>query len=1256
MKFVSVLALFLAACFYARAAGTEKFYFSNLTANNGLSNNTIKAIAQDGDGLIWIGTREGLDRYDGAHLLQVMRIEGGITALKADRHGNIWAGTTQSLHLFSPDAVQLRSIPVQEVTAIERLDDRTAAIGTGKGLLLFEEGKQEPDTAALLNVRCLCRAEDMLYIGTDRQGLYVMSCNSRSIRKFESFGENSTIQEIYHTKAGSLIVGTEGDGIYIFDGSSLSEHYTSENSELLSNYIRALGSDSFGRLWIGSVKGLNILSDKRFISLTHSPFEDGCLSDNSVRCIYCDRQDGMWLGTYHRGVNYWHPRRNHFDKITVDKAPDSLSGEIVSCIREDGNYIYIGTNGTGLDRYDKRTGRIKVLSDMTADIKALSIDRDCIYVGSHAAGLARIDKADGRLTRCAPGSGLPANDVYALLDLDDGRLLVGSLDGLFVYDKRKDSLEWADFATEELKRGRIMALYKDSSGRIWAGCSKTAFCGDTRYEIGSIVTSFFESSEGDIWVASRGGLYRLRNGEVRRYGKEDGLADNITHAVEEDSWGRLWISTDRGLCSLDPNSGQIRCFTVADGLPGNQFNDYAHCRTAEGQLWFGGMNGIALFVPENFSDNIYAPRPLILSLQSGGETFPTDEALKLGSGNNTFEIHFAVPNYLSWENNSFEYMLEGYDSGWLSEGREGIAAYTKVPHGKYVFKVRACNSDGIWSPGIAELKITVLPKWYQTIAAKILFLLAAIGLLLLILNYIRQRNAVRQEQELIEMKTRFFISISQELKTPLTLISAPVKEMLERSDDKWMRKQLKYMDRNAHRLQYLVDQLVDHHRAELGMFKLHVRSENLQKILKENYDYFASFAATKHLRYTFEAELGESQGWCDAEFIELIMNNLLSNAFKYTDKGAVSVHCELGEGGILSICISDSGIGISKDQLGHIFDKYYHGLSLVKRIVELHHGQISVESEAGQGSSFTVVLPVDESAYSQEEKKAEKTEEKPAVRIRREKEYSPEEEIVEPENIEEARASILIVEHDKDFSGYLRNGLRRHYKVSIAEDSAQARQSLSEKTPDLIIMDTQLPDSDALKLCREIRRRKETTNIPVIMISADNSEETQLEALHNGANDFVAKPFSMSVISAKISGLLRTIKKISDSARGDTTLKANTVAYKPADEEFMDRAIKVVRRNMDNVAFSTEDLAREMNVSRSNLHLKIKSITGQSALDLVKKVRFDYACKLLRDGRWTINQISDKVGFASASYFATSFKKHTGMMPSEYIKQKQTQN
>lgn len=397
MKFVSVLALFLAACFYARAAGTEKFYFSNLTANNGLSNNTIKAIAQDGDGLIWIGTREGLDRYDGAHLLQVMRIEGGITALKADRHGNIWAGTTQSLHLFSPDAVQLRSIPVQEVTAIERLDDRTAAIGTGKGLLLFEEGKQEPDTAALLNVRCLCRAEDMLYIGTDRQGLYVMSCNSRSIRKFESFGENSTIQEIYHTKAGSLIVGTEGDGIYIFDGSSLSEHYTSENSELLSNYIRALGSDSFGRLWIGSVKGLNILSDKRFISLTHSPFEDGCLSDNSVRCIYCDRQDGMWLGTYHRGVNYWHPRRNHFDKITVDKAPDSLSGEIVSCIREDGNYIYIGTNGTGLDRYDKRTGRIKVLSDMTADIKALSIDRDCIYVGSHAAGLARIDKADDML-------------------------------------------------------------------------------------------------------------------------------------------------------------------------------------------------------------------------------------------------------------------------------------------------------------------------------------------------------------------------------------------------------------------------------------------------------------------------------------------------------------------------------------------------------------------------------------------------------------------------------------------------------------------------------------------------------------------------------------------------------------------------------------------------------------------------------------------------------------------------------------------
>ena len=460
---------------------------------------------------------------------------------------------------------------------------------------------------------------------------------------------------------------------------------------------------------------------------------------------------------------------------------------------------------------------------------------------------------------------------------------------------------------------------------------------------------------------------------------------------------------------------------------------------------------------------------------------------------------------------------------------------------------------------------------------------------------------------------------------------------------------------------------MDYRRAELGVFELKVAKGNINKLIDENFMFYDKLARRKNIDYSFNSEIGEKEFLFDANYLELIVNNLLSNAFKFTDEGGSITVGLKEEDNNLVITISDTGIGIPKEKQGKIFERFYQvnsdhsgsgiGLSLILRLIELHHGKITLDSEVNKGSTFKVYIPQDESLYKPEEiKTAEEENEKEVAQhsINTKETFYLETEMaqeIQEEGNEKKKGKILIVEDNQEISQYLSDGLASLYTVIRAENGEEGLEALKNNEDiDVIITDVMMPVMDGIKMCKQIKQNIRTCHIPVIILSAKIDIKDQLEGLQVGADDYIPKPFALSVLTAKIQNMIRTRRRIFEHYSKNLEVEPEKITFNAMDEELLKRAVAIVEKNMDNIEFSTDEFAREMNMSRSNLHLKLKAITGESTIDFIRKIRFNEACKLLKDGRYTVSEVSTMVGFNTPSYFATSFKKYFGCLPTEYIK------
>ena len=684
------------------------------------------------------------------------------------------------------------------------------------------------------------------------------------------------------------------------------------------------------------------------------------------------------------------------------------------------------------------------------------------------------------------------------------------------------------------------------------------------------------------------------------------------------------------------------------------------------------------------------PKPVINKLfVHNKEVLPDDETgilkesityvnrITLSSSQNSFAISFVVSNYIAGKHNTFTYKLEGYDNVWYKQNDISLVSYSNLPAGDYTFCIKAANNDGKWNEEPAILHIHILPVWYSTWWALSLFALSFALLVFGIVRFFWLRKSMQAEirmerldkekrEEISQMKIRFYVNISHELRTPLTLIVAPLQELLDRISGHWEHEQLLYVQRNTNRLLHLVNQLMDFRRAELGIFELRAVYSNAYKRILNCFMNYESLSKRKDIDYNFYTELQDKNVLFDENYLDLIANNLLSNAFKYTEVGESIIVKLYIEDDNLVLQVIDTGIGIPLEKQEKIFERFYQiengregsgiGLSLVQRLVELHHGRIVLQSEVGKGSTFTIYLPQDESVYTQEEllgRSGDEGEQRVYSTNANDIYIGDDEKFGEEVSTDEEnckRGTILVVEDNRELRQYLVNGLSALFDILETENGQKALDILKDKDVDLIITDVMMPVMDGVRLCKLVKQNLRTCHIPVYMLSAKVDIKYQLEGLQVGADDYIAKPFSMEVLRTKILNMLRTRYRIFERYSNMTEIRPEKLTSNTMDEELLRKAIAVVEKNMDNVEFSTEQFAREMNMSRSNLHLKLKAITGKSAIDFIHKIRFNRACQLLKEGKYTVSEISFMVGYNTPSYFAARFKKYIGCLPTEYGK------
>ena len=1275
-------------------------YQHNEDDPNSIANDISRIVKTDSQGRVWIGTRDGLSRYD------------------------------EEKDIFQNFFYEKNGKHLQ-VNGIEEISPEQLLISTPEGLIMFDikESKFIDDSFSTAMHKTIAstlyRQGDQIYIGTSTDGLYTYSITQKTFEKVIPILGTKQIQAILQQSPTRIWVATEGAGLFLINPKTKEIknylHSPSNPKSISSNYIRSLAMDSQNRLWIGTFNDLNIYHEgtDSFASYSSNPVENGSLSQRSVRSIFMDSQGGMWLGTYFGGLNYYHPIRNRFKNIRNIPYKNSLSDNVVSCIVEDKDKnLWIGTNDGGLNLYNPITQRFTsytLQEDESArgigsnNIKAVYVDekKSLVYIGTHAGGLSILHRNSGQVENFNQrNSQLVNENVYAILPDGEGNLWLGTLSALVRFNPEQRS-----FTTIEKEKDgtpvvskQITTLFRDSHKRLWIGGEEglSVFKQEgldiqqaSILPVSNVTKLFtnciYEASNGIIWVGTREGFYCFneKDKQIKRYNTTNGLPNNVVYGILEDSFGRLWLSTNRGISCFNPETEKFRNFTESDGLQSNQFNTASYCRTSVGQMYFGGINGITTFRPELLLDNPYTPPVVITKLQLFNKVVrPDDEtgiltknisetkSITLKSWQTAFSIEFVVSNYISGQHNTFAYKLEGYDKEWYYLTDSRTVSYSNLPQGTYQFLVKAANSDGKWNPIPTALEIIVLPIWYKTWWALLIFFATFAGFITFVFRFFWMRKSMEaqleierrdkeHQEEINQMKMRFFINISHELRTPLTLILTPLQEIINKISDRWTRNQLEYIQRNANRLLHLVNQLMDYRRAELGVFELKAKKGNAHQLIQDNFLFYDKLARHKKITYTLHSELEDKEVLFDANYLELIVNNLLSNAFKYTESGQSITVTLKEENGWLLLQVSDTGIGIPINKQGKIFERFYQiesehvgsgiGLSLVQRLIELHHGRIELDSEENKGSTFSVYLPQDLSVYKPSELASnnEQNEEEQVYSTNSKAMYFIDTEKVENESVESGdkkRGTILIVEDNNEIRRYLNNGLADLFNTLEAGNGEEALEKLKDNEVDVIVTDVMMPVMDGIKLCKNVKQNIRTCHIPVIILSAKTDIKDQMEGLQMGADDYIPKPFSLAILTTKIQNMMRTRRRMLDKYAKSLEVEPEKITFNAMDEALLKRAMAIVEKNMDNIEFSTDEFAREMNMSRSNLHLKLKAITGESTIDFIRKIRFNEAAKLLKDGRYTVAEVSTMVGFNTPSYFATSFKKYFGCLPTEYIK------
>ena len=1280
--------------------------FDRITMDSGLSSSSVTSILKDRTGYVWVGTTEGLNRYDGYTFKVFLPVpdcpesiqSSSIDKLFEDSDGGIWIffssggisrydrGSDTFLN-FTKEWLRQQLRVYGSPTCFSASVPGHIFIGTENGMLEYDAKEKKlvrlssaGSVVSSSPVNCLYSAPDhSFWVGTlagfslyDKETNHFQDYTIRTNdREDINAGNLNGVNAIYIDRFDYMWLGTGREGAFRSVDMGEREIFQSVGREDTRVYQFLETGD--GDFWIGHNKGTSLISRMNRLALRCEHFFDRPedlepTGECQVRSIFESKDGTVWFddSRFNQGLFYYSPKERKMGQLrNVPEDAHSISSNQITCLfLDDSDHLWAGHSTYGVSHADLTPSLFRYTLGYTekenlSSLHILAVYEDSernLWISYQDANPDRLNLDDFRIRPFIP-------DYQVSYDYP-----INSLSELCNLCVSEESWFWGGADEGRLRvwdtKTRALITYRYIPGEMNPLASNHIHC-------------LFVDSSGYLWIGTNAGLdqYDKRTGRFDHFTVQDGLSGNIVRGIREGEPGILFVSTNKGLSRLDIQNRHIVNYTTANGLLSNEFMGGACCKRKSGELVFGSNEGIVSFDPVQLTDGL---RKIPESLRITNLTIG-DSREKQG-----LQVGFIAFDYSHPRSIRYRYRLDGYDTDWREvDASDRTAIYNRLPPGNYVFRVETSGNGSYWSAPITE-PVRIFPPWWRT-----WWFILLVFVVVCVLLYIAYKSRVRwyqlrqaelerkiqertrllkqAKQELEEkdaLKTRFFMNVSHELRTPLTIIKGLTEDLERHSGSEEScgdKETLRTISRNTNRLIRHVNELLDLSVLTRGVPSPHIVCADLSRFLKEISETFIPLADSYKIAFTYSIAPDISIAYFDKNILEQVLYNLLSNAFKYTpDGGSVSFSASLEQSSsdaVMTLRITDSGIGIPPESLPYIFDRYYKGASIAfrrsessgiglaytKELLELHKATIQCESELGKGSVFTVALPISEVVYPEEwleysEPKMEEASLRESVPLEGTNPVS-----------ENLRQTLLFVEDNEDLCRYLMNAFQTDYRVVIAKNGKVGLEKALEILPDVIVSDVMMPVMNGIECCEALKTDERTAHIPVILLTALAEERQQLEGYGAGADDYLPKPFSLAVLKAKIKNLLKRSEQLKLYFRDRFDLRTPEQTIADPDKEFVSKVTKVVLAHLQDPEFDVELFCSEMAMSRASLFRKLKSTTGCSASSFTRNIRIKRAAELLGQHAYSIGEVAAQVGFSDPNYFTRCFKEIYGITPSEFI-------
>lgn len=1288
--------LLLAGLSGSLAQAAPYYYFEHYTTHEGLPSNTIHCTFQDSFGFVWIGTRDGLTRFDGYDFRSPGSQElNDITTLSSmdiaeDEDGLIWFSTSEGVGRYDPFSGKTERIGrLGAGASFDLLPDKKGSIWlTGDKIYRYDKATDEVRSYATGNSfpRKLAidtygavwaiMADGSLYSYNKRRDSFEDTRFAWKLTDIESASDGQLLAST--TDGQVLLIGTVNLNLTVRSIFSLGDRKGYEVVHILERKA--------GEYWIGTNYGIFIqnLNTGELTQVRHLDADPHSLAANLITSLEKDRDGNVWIGTYYNGINIWEDKQDAFSLFYPNPTKSSMIGNIVRAITsdadgniwfctEDGGLNFISSDGSRNESYEPVPG---------LNMQGLTAEGDDLWIHTFGGGVYRYDRIRHTIRKHyevprSSGCGIRTSD---------GQLLSGGQGNLFVLDPDQDRFVPVEPACHEF----VHCLFEDSRGNLWIGTYGDGFlCRDSggnglahltvasdRGLTADRITSFYEDSRHRIWITTEGGglCYtepdpNLSNLRIHSLTRADGFTNNVTCAVAEDEDGVLWVSTTRGIVHIDGETLRIRGFIQdRQQIMGAQFSYGASHMTRSGYIFMGNTQGLAVFSPSKikkaaqdhalFITNIEASNAerTVRLHEDGRSTLRTNRIRIKSRDVSLLSISFAAPDYSIFRQVTYAWTLRRGAREFLSapSTAENNASFSGLRPGRYIFDVAIVGSDAPEARQSLELDIEAPALWSKT--AKIIYLVLFVSLLALFLRELemkRRRDRARhlskmenqKQKEIYDAKINFFTNITHEIRTPLTLIKMPLDKLIEeRNYTPESEKDLLTIQANTDRLLSLTNQLLDLRKMEQNEIKPVFLKEDLCAIVRKSCRYFEQMAEEQKITLREDIPDQPFVVMCARDAVEKIISNLLSNAVKYTqDRIELSLKPS-ADGKTAILRVDSNGAMIPARESEKIFEVFYQvgeerkskgtglGLAFARTLAGLHNGKLYLDTAVRNRNSFVLELPVEQAEQIRMENK------QPEAKERRNPDF------------DSSRHTLLLVEDSAEMRAYLAGELSDEYNIVTAANGQDAVEKLQEERIDLVVSDIMMPLMDGCQLCNYIKTNMEYSHLPVLLLTAAVGMETRLQTLEVGADGYIEKPFPIALLRANIASLFKN-RDIAYKQFTDSPLTHfNSVNSSKMDEEFMEKLHGIVMKHMAEQDLSIETLTTLIGTSKSTLYRKVKANTGLNINEYIRLCRLKQAAEMLSSQKYRVNEVAYMVGFSSPSYFATSFQKQFNISPSAFVK------